>query len=309
MGAYVELRELINLQYEAKGFSFLPRQPIHSMLSGHHSSRVRGRGLDFEELRAYLPGDDVRTMDWHVTARMQKPFVRVFTEERDRPALIALDQRLNMFFGSRVSTKSVTAAETAALAAWRVFHQGDRVGALIFNDSQTEEIKPLRSRGSVIRILEKSVEQNHRLSAGATDQANASMLNDILRRISHIAQHDFTILLISDFDGADSTTEKFLLDISQHNDVIASFVYDPLATKLPSAGELVVSNGELQVELQFGREHIRKSLLDASDKRIRNILAWQKKLDIPVLPINTAEDTAMQVRHLLGQAAAAARHI
>lgn len=309
MGAYVELQSLINLQYEAKGFSFLPRQPIHSLLSGHHSSRVRGRGLDFEELRAYLPGDDIRTMDWHVTARMQKPFVRVFTEERDRPALVALDQRLNMFFGSRVSTKSVTAAEIAALASWRVFHQGDRIGAIVFNDSQIEEIKPLRSRASVLRILEKSIEQNHRLSAGATDKPNPAMLNEILHRLSRIAQHDFTIVLISDFDGADATTEKLLLDLSQHNDIIAAFVYDPLAAKLPSAGELVVSNGELQVELQFGREHIRKSLLDASDKRIRNILSWQKKFDVPVLPINTAENAAMQVRHLLGQAAAVTRHV
>lgn len=259
MGAYVEPQSLINLQYEAKGFSFLPRQPIHSLLSGHHSSRVRGRGLDFEELRAYLPGDDIRTMDWHVTARMQKPFVRVFTEERDRPALIALDQRLNMFFGSRVSTKSVTAAEIAALAAWRVFRQGDRIGAIVFNDSQVEEIKPLRSRATVLHILEKGIEQNHRLSAGATDQPNPAMLNEILHRISRIAQHDFTIVLISDFDGADATTEKLLLD--------------------------------------------------ASDKRIRNILSWQEKFDVPVLPVNTAEKTAMQVRHLSGQAAAVTRHV
>jgi uncharacterized protein (DUF58 family) len=308
VGAYVELQALMNLQYEAKGFSFLPRQPIHSLLSGHHSSKVRGRGLDFEELRAYLPGDDIRTMDWRVTARMQKPFIRVFTEERDRPALIVLDQRLNMFFGSRVSTKSAVAAEIAALAAWRVFHQGDRAGAFLFNDELIEEVKPLRSRATVLRILEKSVEHNHRLSAKSTAEPNPAMLNDVLRRVSRIAQHDFTILLISDFDGADGVTEKLLLDLAQHNDVIAAFIYDPLAVKLPSSGELVVSNGELQVELQFGRENIRKSLLEASDRRIRKILAWQSELDVPVLPVSTAEDTATQLRHLLGQAAAAARH-
>jgi len=305
VGAYVELQALMNLQYEAKGFSFLPRQPIHSLLSGHHSSKVRGRGLDFEELRAYLPGDDIRTMDWRVTARMQKPFIRVFTEERDRPALLVLDQRLNMFFGSRVSTKSVAAAEIAALAAWRVFHQGDRAGAFIFNDSVIDEVKPLRSRATVLRILEKSVEQNQRLSAASTADHNPAMLNDVLRRVSRIAQHDFTILLISDFDGADGATDKLLLDLAQHNDVIAAFIYDPLAVKLPASGELVVSNGELQVELQFGRETIRKSLLEASDRRIRNVLSWQKKLDVPVLPVSTAEDTATQIRHLLGQAAAA----
>jgi hypothetical protein len=133
------------------------------------------------------------------------------------------------------------------------------------------------------------------------------MLNDVLRRVSRIAQHDFTILLISDFDGADTITGKLLLNLSQHNDVIAAFIYDPLAVKLPSSGELVVSNGELQVELTFGREHIRKNLLEASDQRIRNILSWQKKFDVPVLPVSTAEGTTGQVRHLLGQAVAGKR--
>jgi uncharacterized protein (DUF58 family) len=307
VGAHVDLQSLVNLQYKSRGFSFLPRQPIHSLLSGRHSSRMRGRGLDFEELRAYLPGDDTRTMDWHVTARTQKPFIRVFTEERDRPAIIALDQRINMFFGSRVSTKSVIAAEIAALGVWRVFHQGDRVGALLFNDTGIEEIKPQRSRSTIMRILERSVENDQRLSVSSPVQSNSAILNDVLRHVSRVAQHDFTVLLVSDFDGADVTTNKLLLGLSQHNDVIAAFVYDPLAMKLPSAGELVVSNGELQVELQFGREHIRRSLLEYSDRRIQNILSWQRKFDIPVLPINTAEDTATQIRHLLGQAAAARR--
>ena len=94
-GVYVELDELIRLQFKARGFSFLPRQPIHSLLSGRHASRMRGRGLNFEELRDYLPGDDPRTIDWKVTARTGTPFVRVYTEERDRPALLVVDQRIN----------------------------------------------------------------------------------------------------------------------------------------------------------------------------------------------------------------------
>lgn len=304
MGAYVELQSLINLQYKARGFSLLPRQPIHSLLSGRHSSRMRGRGLDFEELRGYLPGDDIRTMDWRVTARTQKPFVRVFTEERDRPALVALDQRINMFFGSSLSMKSVTAAEIATLAAWRVFHQDDRVGALIFNDSQIKEIKPHRSRSTIMRILEESTEQNHCLSASSPVRSNSGMINEVLRSISRIASHDFTIFLISDFDGANDETDHLLLRLAQHNDLIAALIYDSLDVKLPVSGDLVVSNGELQVELQFGRESIRKNLLSVSDQRIRHVLSWQKKWDIPVLPISTAEDPAIQVRHLLGHAAA-----
>jgi uncharacterized protein (DUF58 family) len=307
VAAHVDLQSLVNLQYRAKGFSFLPRQPIHSLLSSRHSSRMRGRGLDFEELRAYLPGDDIRTMDWRVTARTQKPFIRVFTEERDRPALIALDQRVNMFFGSHMSTKSVVAAEVAALGAWRVFHQGDRVGALIFNDKVIDEIKPQRSRATVMRILERSVANNQRLSVSPSIQSNSAILNDVLQKVSRIAQHDFTVFLVSDFDGANAETERLLLGITQHNDVIIAFIFDPLAKELPLGGELVVSNGELQVELRFDREQIRQNLLNDSDRRIQKILSWQRKLDIPVLPLNTAEDTTTQIRQLLGQAVAARR--
>jgi uncharacterized protein (DUF58 family) len=83
-GVYVDLAELVRLKFRTRGFSFLPRQPVHSILAGRHASRLRGRGMNFEEIRRYLPGDDIRNMDWHVTARTRKPHVRVYTEERDR---------------------------------------------------------------------------------------------------------------------------------------------------------------------------------------------------------------------------------
>src|SRR5262249_16105870 len=155
MGAYAELDSLVALQFKSRGFTLLHTQPVHSLLFGRRASHVHGRGLDFEELRNYASGDDVRRIDWRVTARMQKPFVRVYSEERDRPSMLVVDQRINMFFGSRVSMKSVTAAEVAALAAWRVFHQGDRIGAFIFNDDTTEQIRMRRSRATVLRILDR----------------------------------------------------------------------------------------------------------------------------------------------------------
>src|SRR5882672_1009364 len=117
-GVYTSVAELAELEASARDFSFLRRQPVHSLLSGRHASRVRGRGLAFEELRKYLPGDDIRAMDWHVTARMGEPFVRVYTEEKDRSAYLVVDQRIEMFFGTRRAMKSVTAAEIAALSAW-----------------------------------------------------------------------------------------------------------------------------------------------------------------------------------------------
>src|SRR5262245_54071995 len=105
IGVYVDLDDLIALEQKGRKFSFLPRQPVHSLLSGRFASRMRGRGLNFEEIRDYRNGDDIRSIDWKVTARLQKPHVRVFNEERDRPALLVVDQRLTMFFGSRLAMK------------------------------------------------------------------------------------------------------------------------------------------------------------------------------------------------------------
>jgi uncharacterized protein (DUF58 family) len=309
MGAYAELDSLIALQFKAGGFTLRHNQPVHSLLFGRRASHVRGRGLDFEELRSYVPGDDVRSIDWRVTARTQKPYVRVYSEERDRPTMLVVDQRINMFFGSRVSMKSVIAAEFAALAAWRVFHQGDRIGAFIFNDDATEEIRMRRSRATVLRILDRIAYQNHLLRADTPSQPKPSRLNEVLASAARICRHDALILIASDFDGADQSTRDLLLHMSRSNDVICCLTYDPLAVKLPPAEQLVVSNGELQVELQLGQEKIRKSIIDASDKRIRSILSWQHELGIPVLPISTAEGVPQQVRHLLGQIAALRRRV
>jgi len=309
MGAYAELDSLIALQFKADRFSLEHNQPVHSLLFGRRASHVRGRGLDFEELRGYVAGDDVRSIDWRVTARAKKPYVRVYSEERDRPTMLVVDQRINMFFGSRRSMKSVVAAEVCALAAWRVFHQGDRVGAFVFNDETTEQVRMHRSRATVLRILDRISQQNDLLRSDSHVRPGPGRLNVVLDSVARVCRHDALILIASDFDGADAVTRDLLLNLSRSNDVICCLTYDPLAVRLPPAEQLVVSNGELQVELQLGQEKLRKSILEASDERIRGILSWQHELGVPVLPLSTAEDVLQQLRHLLGQIAALRRQV
>lgn len=223
--------------------------------------------------------------------------------------MLVVDQRINMFFGSRRSMKSVVAAETAALAAWRVFHQGDRVGAFVFNDDATDEVRMHRSRATVLRILDRISHHNHLLRADSTARPKPLRLNEVLDSVARVCRHDALVVVASDFDGADQRTRDLLLGLSRSNDVICCLAYDPLAVKLPPAGQLVVSNGELQVELQLGEEKVRQNMLEASDKRIRFILAWQHELGIPVLPISTAESVPQQVRYLLGHVEALRRRI
>jgi len=301
-GVWVTLDELTRLQFQARDFSFLPRQPLHSVLAGRHTSRMRGRGLDFEELRGYLPGDDPRTIDWKVTARTGKPHVRIYTEERDRPALIVVDQRIAMFFGTQVAMKSVVAAQTAALAAWRVVDVGDRVGGAVFNDTDVAEVKPHRSGQTVLQFLHHLVEQNTALRADASVRSNPSALNDVLEGVARVAKHDYLVVIVSDFDGADARTSRLMTRMSQHNDVIAIPVYDPSSQHLPSGGRMVVGDGELQMEVDLGKGSSRRRLLEYTQGRLDSVLRWREEIGVPVLPISTAEPVVDQVLRLLGQA-------
>jgi uncharacterized protein (DUF58 family) len=306
-GVYTSLNELARLQYKARGFSFLPRQPMHSLLAGKHASRLRGRGLNFEELRNYLPGDDIRTMDWKATLRTGKPHIRVYTEERDRPAFMVIDQRLSMFFGSRLKMKSVTAAELGAVGAWRVFDQGDRAGAIVFNDESSVEIKPQRSTHNVLRIIGEIVRYNHALKNDTLIRPDPEMLNHILNRVSRLAPHDSLICVITDMQGANPITRKIATRLAQHNDVIVGFVFDPMESELPDIGKRVFSKGEEQLEVDTSDKKIRKKFASHFNDRLEQARKILLQRAVPLVPVSSAEDPVRQIQTLLGYARSSRR--
>jgi uncharacterized protein (DUF58 family) len=300
-GVYAELDALMRLRYKASGFSFLPRQPVHSVLSGRHASRLRGRGLNFEELRSYLPGDDTRNIDWRVTARTGEPHVRVYTEEKDRTVWLLVDQRITMFFGSRRKMKSVAAAEAAAVAAWRVLSQRDRVGAVVFNDSELRVIPPHRSEGRVSQILKAVVDMNHALNAREQIQPGYAMLNAALQRLADVARHDCLICLISDGTGIDKETRQRVTRLTEHNDVLSAFIYDPLERAMPKAGRLLFSDGLNQVDFDSSEKKLRESYRRDFDRRLAQMEATSRRHSIPLLPIHTGAPVLDQIRARLGQ--------
>lgn len=304
---YVSLAQLMALEFKARDLSFLARQPQGSILAGNHASRLRGRGLNFDELRRYQPGDDLRHLDWRASLRTGKPVVRTFTEERDRPALIVVDQRMSMFFGSQRSFKSAVAAELAALAAWMVFHAGDRVGGLVFNDQRIDSIAPLRSRKRVEALLSRVVQQNRALNAGNPDAEDEDQLDKALQRCLGVAGHDHLICIVSDFAGAGERTLQLMRQLSAHNDVIALQVYDPLALKLPNNGRLLVTQGELQVELAIEKRNVQQPLGDFLSGRLKDVATLLRRSQVPLMMISTAEDAHRQLRAELGKSAGGAR--
>ncbi|MDF7826123.1 DUF58 domain-containing protein [Pontiellaceae bacterium B12227] len=295
---HVELDDLVRLQFDQHRFSFLPKQPIHSLLSGRHASRLRGRGLQFEELRHYRPGDDIRSMDWRATARLKKPHVRVFSEERERTVLFVIDQRNGMHFGSARATKAVAACELAALGVWRTLSMGDRAAAIIFNDEETAYVPPHRSRATVHRICSEMVTMNQKLDAGnRADNPNA--LDEALRQAANLAKHDFLIVLATDCHGAGPETRKLVSRLAAHNDMMAALVYDPLGIRLPTLGSLEVTDGEKQLTIPEGRS-FQDNYEAAFVEWGRLIQERFSALKVPVLPICTHDDVGDQILSALG---------
>ncbi len=297
---YTSLHALVRLRYTARGFSYLPRQPVRSLLSGRKRSRLRGRGLDFDELRHYRPGDDIRTMDWRVTNRTGKPHVRVYTEERDRPVIVVVDQRLPMFFGSQRKMKSVVAAEVAAMTAWRVLAVGDRIGAILFNDSDTLEVKPTRNDRKVTGWLGDLVAMNNDLSVEPGRQSNPGALANALRLLERSIGHDYLVVLVSDFYGWDEATFKTLSNINQHNDIICALIFDPLERDISRANRLVVSDGRYQLEIDPGHRELGRKFESSFETSFSHVQGELRRRDIPILPVDTVTPATDQLREKLG---------
>lgn len=298
-GVRITLEELVELRAKARGFSFLPRQPVSSLLAGRHASRLRGRGLAFEELRHYAQGDDVRTIDWRATARLRKPHVRVYAEERERPVLLVVDQRRDMFFGSRRAMKSVVAAELAALGAWRALAAGDRVGGVIFGDDELVDLRPHRSQTRVLRLLHEVTRLNGVLADGPPTRAPRVTLNQALEAARRRATHDHLVVLVSDFAGADGDTERLATSLAAHNDVLAVAVYDPLGASLRGRLGMVASGPDGELTVPTG-EAFASSFQQAFEAVLDHWTSTFRSLRVPVLPVSTAEPAADQLRELFG---------
>ncbi|WP_170338503.1 DUF58 domain-containing protein [Ruegeria arenilitoris] len=296
---HVDARHLLSLGGRSGALSLLPRQPARSVLNGRHASRLRGRGLNFEELRTYLPGDDIRTIDWKVTARTGEPHVRVYTEERDRPALLLVDQRVSMFFGTQVYMKSVVAAEAAAIAAHRVLAQGDRVGGIVFGDTDLAEHRPQRRPAALRRFLSSLGALNCSLDAGLRPQASVT-LNQVLQQAARIAHTNALVCVFSDFDGLTDGSERLLRRLAHSNDLILFDISDPISRHMPPELRLTVSDGDQQIELDASDRQMSDRVTQAMEQRLAQLQSWSRRYGFPIVPLTTAEPALAQILRLFG---------
>ena len=234
-----DLKHLLLLQAQARTLQ-LPsaRRALRQLKGGHHSV-MRGRGMSLAEVRPYQPGDDVRRIDWRVTARRQEPHTRVYEEERERPVLILCDLGPGLFFASEGSYKQVRAAELSALLAWVAHGSGDQAGGIVFGSDTTEIIRPSRRRRSVMQLL-NALAAHQRVRPATAPDPGSEGLNEALTEARRIAHTGSRLFVISDFQGVNSRTRSLLAGLAMHNQVTAVLLTDPLDGQLPDHGDYAV---------------------------------------------------------------------
>ncbi len=293
------LDELMRLEYMANDFSLLPRQPVHSVLSGKHASKLRGRGLDFSEVRKYVYGDDIRNIDWKVTARTKQTHTKVFNEEKERPCFVIVDQSSSMFFASDGAVKSVVAAQMAAISGFKVLKAGDRIGGLVFDDDSFETIQPKRSRKNLMHLLESIVTKNQALVDRTKVQDKQDIINKVLFKAKNVITHDYVVVVISDFSNINEQGVQYLTSIAQHNDVIAVMVNDKMEMNLPG-GALPVTDGDFQVMIKDSDKHIKNFEKAALENRTATI-DYFRKYGIPFMEFNTHDSLVEQIKSIFGK--------
>ncbi|HIA14631.1 MAG TPA: DUF58 domain-containing protein [Nitrospirales bacterium] len=254
----VSLASMIGLRHAARSLP-LKAAKIRAKRSGGFLSPFKGRGMEFDEVRLYQPGDDIRSFDWKVTARTGKPHTKLFRDERERPILLWVDLRAPMFFATRGMYKAVAAARAAALLAWSAVLQGDRLGALIFSEYKHVELRPQRGSTAALHFMKQLVEHpawTDRTQATIGDR-HASL--HALGRLRRVARPGSLIFLISDFRNIDDVAESHISQMARHNDIDMVFMFDPLERELPPAGIYRVSNEQETLTLNTRDENVRET--------------------------------------------------
>ncbi|MDM7859990.1 DUF58 domain-containing protein [Alteromonas sp. ASW11-36] len=262
-GVELCVAELVRYRHHTKALDLSPSANPQAQLSGSYISRIKGRGMEFDESRHYQPGDDIRAIDWRVTARTGKTHTKVFREERERPVYVLTDMSKTMQFGSEFVLKSVQAAHLAALIAWSAIERGDKLGSIGFNDEYHLETKPRNRQAAVLAVLHHLLElqnrpSNHALKrplTGSSSSTSANSFYDACARLVRLAKPGSLVWLVSDFQQLDTATTRLLTNLSRHCEVRAAVINDPLELHLPDSVErqsLTVTDGVNNQSLVLG---------------------------------------------------------
>jgi uncharacterized protein (DUF58 family) len=266
-GIDLSIDELIQYQNKTSLIDLSARKSQHGQMSGNYLSRSKGRGMEFDEVRHYQNGDDIRAIDWRVTARTGKTHTKLFREEVERPVLVVTDLSSSMLFGSQLLFKSVQAAHLAALVTWHAKGRGDRIGGIVFNQHKHSELKPRSRKQGVLHYLHSLVEthqhtalldkqnQNELLSSEQLQAKANSAFEENCARLRQLARPGSLVYLITDGNHISQETIRHLSHISRHCELVVCLVSDPLEHDLPASKfkmNVTVTDGNSRQQLLIG---------------------------------------------------------
>jgi uncharacterized protein (DUF58 family) len=296
-GIRISLSELIEMRHRVREVQLFSRPGQRSPLVGLHHSKLRGRGVDFDQVRVYQAGDDVRSIDWRVTARTQEPHTKLFHEERERPIFILVEQSRQLFFGSGLMFKSVLAAQAAALIGWATLEHNDRIGGLVYGDHEHYEIKPRRSKQSLLQLLNRLVHVNQSLNTETLPEPDA--LSMALRRAREVLRPGSLAILLCDERALTDAAEQQLSLLARHCDLLLLPVSDPLDHALPAAGLLRFEQRGARLELDTLSHDLRQAYHAQAQARIARWELLAQKLRVLLMPLSTQSEMIEQLREYL----------
>jgi uncharacterized protein (DUF58 family) len=288
------LKELIALRGQAQRLDLAPRGRVLATRSGGHLSRLRGRGMEFDETRLYQPGDDPRHMDWRVTARTGTPHLKLFREERERPVWLLIDQSASLHFGSRVTFKAVIAAQVAALLGWAAVERGDRVGGLIFDELRQFQRHPAARNAGLLPLLE-------RLSA--VPNASGSGYSSVMAAATALARHlrpGSLIAVISDFAGIQAEHSAWLGQLAAGREVLLFLIYDQLEAEVPPPGRYPISDGRHQKWLDLTRASQREAYRNIFQQRLTTLQLLAQRHQVHFVQMATDQPVGTTLAQGLG---------
>lgn len=296
--AYTTLEALLDMRRYCHGLPASLRLVQRSQQAGRQLSRLRGRGIDFDQVRLYQPGDDIRNIDWRVTARASRPHTKVFNEERERPVFVLCEQSTRLFFGTRSRFKSVLAAEAAALIAWMALAHNDRIGGMVFDNQGCHEVRPRRSRRAILQLLGLLLKSNHALGA-QTEGLAGEPLNLALRRCREIIRPGSLLYLLCDHAAIDGASLPLLTALGAHNDVVLLPLHDALEASLPSSPALEFIQGNQRLTLNTTGSSLREAW---AAQFLARQQAWEKlasHLRCGLQPLDTSRSVVTQLQQML----------
>ena len=302
-GIFADLESLIQLRMDAKLLKLDLSRGARSILAGQHRSKFRGRGMDYAESRQYQPGDDVRSIDWRLTARTSETYTKVFVEERERPVFLMLDFSPSLYFGTKGSFKSVTAARAAALLSWTAVNNGDRLGGVIIADGTLRDLKPKAGRKgalSLINALSMATKHN-------PDMNQPSGFNQALQHLSAVVHPGSLVFMFSDFYFVDEISKRLISKIRQHNDIVACQLIDPIELSPPEAGRYAITNSSKARDiaiLDTTRKQAQQHYKNIYQTRKTNLNQMMNNMKIPVIDLVNGESVTQVMQTVFGKAPA-----